>query len=69
VEDRGLEQEPETSEKSVVASSGAAESGAVGAVTESLDPRLRDLTKLWSNLPEVVKAGITAMVRACYGQD
>ena len=48
---------------------GGAKSGALGADTESLDPRLLDLTERWPHLSEAVKAGIIAMVRACDGQE
>ena len=48
---------------------GGAKSGALGADTDSVDPRLLALTNRWPKLPEAVKAGINAMVRACDGRE
>lgn len=42
-----------------------AQSGAVGVKDESVDGELADLIEAWGHLPNSVKAGIVAMVRAC----
>ena len=43
---------------------GGAESGAVGAPDRPTDPDLQHLITAWPDLPDAVKAGITAMVQA-----
>jgi hypothetical protein len=41
-----------------------ADSGALAAQTTDQDPGLALVAKAWSKLPEAIKAGILAMVRA-----
>ncbi|HUS46374.1 MAG TPA: hypothetical protein VM219_10195 [Phycisphaerae bacterium] len=41
-----------------------AECGAEKAICEPIDPDLQRVIDAWPNLPEAVKAGIVAMVRA-----
>lgn len=48
---------------------GGAESGAVGAQTPPIDPDLQAVVKAWPGLPESVRAGIVAMVRAAVPED
>ncbi len=45
-------------------SRGGAESGAVGAESAPADPDLQRLIDAWPTLPDAVRAGIAAMVRA-----
>jgi hypothetical protein len=44
-----------------------AESGALGAQNGLFDPRLASVIEAWPTLPEAIKAGIVAMVRASGG--
>ena len=62
VEAAGIEQVPETSGKSVVASPGAAESGAVGAHFAPIDADLRAIIDAWPTLSESTKAEILLIV-------
>jgi hypothetical protein len=39
-----------------------------GASAPSADPRLADVIALWTILPEALRAGIVAMVKAASGQ-
>ncbi len=48
---------------------GAAESGAVGARNRTHDPELAAVVAAWADLPEAVRAGIVAMVRAASNGD
>jgi len=43
---------------------GGAESGAVSPISGPIDPDLQRVIDAWPNLPEAVKAGILAMVKA-----
>ena len=43
---------------------GAAESGAFGPENASIDPDLRAVVDAWPTLPEPVRVGIVALVRA-----
>ena len=43
---------------------GAAESGASGGKSGALDPDLAVVVDVWPTLPDAVKVGILAMVRA-----
>jgi hypothetical protein len=46
---------------------GSAKSGAVNAQTQPIDPALAALIDAWPTLPEPIRAGILAMVRAAGG--
>jgi hypothetical protein len=46
---------------------GAAKSGAVFADSSPIDPDLAKIIDAWPNLPEAIRAGILAMVRAAGG--
>ena len=52
----------ETSEKSVVASPGAAESGAVGAQSDELDADLRAVIEAWPTLSEADRRAVLTIV-------
>jgi len=43
---------------------GGAECGALGAQTGQIDPDLQAIIERWPTLPEPIKAGILAMIRA-----
>ena len=64
MEDKGLEPVVKSSQKTDVSPIGGAESGAVGAQSASFDADLRHIIEHWPSLPDDVKAGIVAMVRA-----
>lgn len=63
----GFEPAPKTSGKQGVADKSGAESGALDAEIEPKDPELEAIIDAWLGLPELVKAGIVAMVRAAGG--
>jgi len=68
---RGLEPIEKSSENPGVPSQGGAKSGALGA-REALqdgpqDPDLQAVVDAWPDLPEALKTGILAMVRAAGG--
>jgi hypothetical protein len=46
---------------------GGAESGALGHESTAIDPALKSLIDAWPTLPEAIRAGILAMVRAAGG--
>ncbi len=54
---------PNSGDTGVGAESGA-ESGALGAREAPIDPGLAAVVEAWPALPEAIKAGILAMVRA-----
>jgi len=54
----------ENSEKDVNSSEGAAPGAALSAGKVPIDPDLELVVERWSELPDPVKAGILAMVRA-----
>jgi len=62
VEAAGIEQVLKTSGKSVVASPGAAECGAVGAHSGKIDADLRTIIDTWPTLSESTKEEILAIV-------
>ena len=55
---------PENTEKNAHSREGAAQGAAVGAANTPNDPDLRAIIERWADLPDAVKAGIVAMVRA-----
>jgi len=64
VEAAGIELPPQNTEKTQLEAQGGAESGAVGAREAPLDPDLQLIVDRWEDLPQPIKAGILAMVRA-----
>jgi len=42
----------------------AAKSGSTGPESAAIDPELRAVVDAWPTLPDAIKAGISAMVRA-----
>ncbi len=60
----GLEQTAKTPGKSHLVHQSAAESGAVEAANGKCDPNLQLIVDRWPQLPDAIKAGIIAMVRA-----
>ena len=69
LETKGLEQPQDSPEKTTVSEQGGAESGAQAAPTSVSDPDLAAVVKAWPELPESVRAGIAAMVKAVNGND
>ena len=66
--DTGLEYPSNPSGESNIPETGGAESGALGSEFDSVDPVLAEVVKAWPSLPETVRAGIVAMVRAAVGK-
>lgn len=64
---RGVEQIENSSGNQGVAPQGGAESGALGAENGPKDPELGAIIHAWPTLPDAIKAGILAMVRAAGG--
>jgi len=60
----GFEQPPVSPQKTAISETGGAESGAVDAEDTSIDLDLQVIIQRWLELPEAVKAGILAMIRA-----
>ena len=60
----GLELSQESSENSIVDEQGGAESGALGAQNGPIGPDLAVVVEAWPGLPEAIKVGILAMIRA-----
>jgi hypothetical protein len=61
---RGSEQACDFTENGAVPSTGGADSGALVARKPPTDPNLAELVKAWPALPESVRAGIVALVKA-----
>jgi hypothetical protein len=61
---KGLEQPRIFHDISGFLESRGAESGALGTQGGVLDPELRAIVDAWPALPEPIKAGILAMIRA-----
>lgn len=60
----GLEQPPNTSEKVGILQYSGAESGALQTALSLNDVDFQTVVAHWPNLPDEIKAGILAMVRA-----
>ncbi len=64
----GIELPPENAEKTPVGAESGAQSGAVGAreavLAVPVDPNLAAVVDAWPTLPEAIKVGILAMIRA-----
>ena len=65
--DTGLEHSANTPEKTSVSNSGGAECGAVADQIDQIAPDLQLIIDAWPILPDLVKAGILAMVKAASG--
>jgi hypothetical protein len=55
------------SEKTALLAQAGAESGALTPTSPHIDPALTALISAWPTLPEAIRAGILAMVRAAGG--
>ncbi len=66
-EEEGLEPLQDSPEKTTVSEQGGAQSGAHTAPTAVSDPDLAGVISAWPELPEAVRVGIVAMVRAARG--
>ncbi len=64
VAEEGLEPPQSFSKKTSCSSECGAEHGALGA---SLDSDLATVVEVWHNLPDAVRAGVMAMVKASIG--
>lgn len=60
----GFEPPDDSPEKTPVSESGGAQSGAPAAQSTVQDRDLQQLIDAWPTLPEAVRAGIAAMVKA-----
>jgi len=60
----GFERQPFPPGNSHIEPTGAAKSGALGAAKQVVDAELNEVINAWPDLPDVLKAGILAMVRA-----
>lgn len=67
MEAAGIEHSQKLSRNRGVGNRSGAESGALGAQTGPNDPRLAAVIGAWPSLPEPIKAGILAMIRAAGG--
>jgi hypothetical protein len=63
----GSEHPPESLDNSHVPESRGAESGALGGDSIPFSPDLVQVITAWPQLPEAMRAGIVAMVRAAGG--
>jgi hypothetical protein len=63
----GIRTPTEILEKIPIPAEGGAKSGALAIQTGSIDPALATLIEAWPKLPEPIRAGILAMVRAAGG--
>ena len=63
----GIRTPSEISTKNVDFGQGGAESGALTPESTSIDPALATIIDAWPMLPEAIRAGILALVRAAGG--
>ena len=61
---RGSEHQGKTPEKPHVSQTGGAKSGALSPKTLPADADLAQIVAAWPTLPQTIKAGIVAMVKA-----
>lgn len=64
----GLELSHESTGNSSAATQSGAKCGALGVRETPLDPGLADVAEVWLTLPEAIKTGILAMIRATGAQ-
>ena len=64
MEAAGIELVPQSSGNNGVGKQSGAECGALGAPEAPIDPDLAAVVDAWPRLPEAIKAGILAMIRA-----
>jgi hypothetical protein len=64
VEAAGIELPAQITENIAISPKGGAKSGAVGAPNGKPDADLSEIVEAWPRLPETVKVGILAMLRA-----
>ena len=60
----GIESPANSLENNALSAQGGAESGANGPKNDRIDPDLALVIQGWDSLPDAVRAGIVAMVRA-----
>jgi hypothetical protein len=60
----GFELSQDSSGNSTISDQSGAESGALGAQNGPDYPDLAEVAQAWPSLPEAIKAGILAMIRA-----
>ena len=63
----GIEPHPVSPENPTNPAPGGAKSGALAPQTPAIEPTLAALIDAWPTLPEAIRAGILAMVRAAGG--
>jgi hypothetical protein len=63
----GIEPHQYSSENSTNPAEGGAKSGALAPENPAIDPTLAAVIDAWAKLPEAIRAGILAMVRAAGG--
>jgi hypothetical protein len=63
----GIEPIPHSPENSTNPAPGGAKNGALTPTNPNIDPALAALIDAWPTLPEAIRAGILAMVRAARG--
>jgi hypothetical protein len=64
VEAAGIEPDPRSSGNSAGGDQSGAESGALDPRNAEFDPDLSAVVEVWPKLPEAIRAGIMAMIRA-----
>jgi hypothetical protein len=62
--DEGLEPRTKSTGKNANSQSSGAECGALGARGAEFEPILAGVVEAWPKLPEAIKAGILALIRA-----
>jgi len=69
VAEEGLELPPKTSGNVEVSAESGAECGALGAREARIDPDLAAVVDTWPKLPEAIRVGVLAIIRAAGGPD